>query len=81
MRTYKTEYNITRYGDGYVVTIKDCCQRVFASTKECEQFVGSMLMSALTCGDDDEFQVSGSWSTEVRTYDETIPVKPEYHEE
>lgn len=65
-------------GDGWVVDIKNVGQRVFTSTKECEEFVGGMMISKITVAD--YTQVELDVNELCYMFDEAQAVKPDVDE-
>lgn len=69
---------VTRMGDGWVVDVEGCGQRVFTSTKECEEFVGGMMISKITVAE--YTQVELDVNELCYMFDEAQAVKPDVDE-
>lgn len=71
--------NITKMGDGYVVTENDETQSTFSDMESMQQYVGSILISPLIC-DKLVIQLDVTIESEEFTFKNAKPVAPKPYE-
>ena len=69
---------ITQMGNGWVVDVEGCGQRVFTSTKECEAYVGSVMISKITVADYTQVEITAERISYM--LEEAKPVAPDIDE-